>query len=669
MPIRRFGLSFEAAAPAASHPQRTDIACFVGAVARRRAAVPVTLLPEVLARWLEEADPALALLPLRSRRVDLQSASSLVSSLQDALAASLRAPSTVARVAQIVDAADGPALDALLAACRTLTPLPAPLVDGLAARGFRPGTHLDADPVAAWLRVQTLHDLPVPLDDFETFDALFAWDQRPVLALAPRAGDPQVCTALGAAVRAFFGEGGLRCYVVRSGDPAALLASASDRFGILSALDYGARRRARNGEGEPLPVRPEPIAGRRPQLRGLAPEFGSPVETLQGLAFDGEPQVPAQAADWCGLEHVYGLPDVSFVALPDLPDAVAYRLDEAVPPAPPAGTPAEVFSDCVESPREAPRLSARLIAPPRARDEGLRAWIALVRRALAVLDNNGRADHRRDVQLLASLPLAAPARGAPQPDDWLAWMARQGPASDWWSRSDELEDPRGEPFARLQVAAPWLVTRDSADCAGGLEAPEGTLAGVLARRALVAGAYRLAAFEPVRRYVSAEPLLNLSRATDQAVDTPAGPLALAERVCLIGPSARGPQLVSDVSFATLPLWRPGSVRRLVNVVVNAARRIGEDHAFEPNAEALWDRLRERLAGLGRELLAAGALSSDAGRRAFVVRCGRDTMTQADLDAGRLLAEIELVPAQPIVRITVVLALRDAQPLVSARQAA
>jgi len=52
-----------------------------------------------------------------------------------------------------------------------------------------------------------------------------------------------------------------------------------------------------------------------------------------------------------------------------------------------------------------------------------------------------------------------------------------------------------------------------------------------------------------------------------------------------------------------------------------------------------------------------------------VRCGRDTMTQADLDAGRLIAEIELAPAQPVLRIVVVLALRDTQPLASVRAAA
>ena len=99
-----------------------------------------------------------------------------------------------------------------------------------------------------------------------------------------------------------------------------------------------------------------------------------------------------------------------------------------------------------------------------------------------------------------------------------------------------------------------------------------------------------------------------------------------------------------------------------------ARRAGDDFAFEASGEPLWGRVRQRLGDLGRELLAAGALSPDQGP-AFVVRCGRDTMTQADLDNGRLVAEIELVPAQPVLRILVVLALRDGQPILALRAAA
>ncbi len=53
--MTRPGLSFELAPAPAAHPLRTDIALFVGTVARRRVAVPEAkpLLPPVLQHWLQ----------------------------------------------------------------------------------------------------------------------------------------------------------------------------------------------------------------------------------------------------------------------------------------------------------------------------------------------------------------------------------------------------------------------------------------------------------------------------------------------------------------------------------------------------------------------------------------------------------------------------------------
>lgn len=657
MPQRRMGLSFEVAPPRAVHPNRTDIACFIGTVARRRAPVPVQRMPELLARWLDSQDVAAPSLPLRSRRVDLRNATTLRSSLRQGLAGSADVQRIAARLLEVLDDVqqrEPDRLTALLAACRALTPVPAEILEDLRTRGFYPGGHLPTG-LEGWLRLQQLHDLPVVIEAFESFEALFAWEARPVLTLVPRTGDPRVATQLGTAVRAFFGEGGRRCYVVRSGDPVPLLASASERFGVVSGIDH----RARRAKDAPAKL----MTGHRPQLQGATAEFSAPIETLQSVTDEKPAPVSTDPVQWSGLDHVFGLPEVSMAVMPDLVDAVAYRLDNATPPAAPAGTPQEFFEECAEVPLQPARPAGREIAPPRAREEGLTAWIVLLRRALALLANDGRAFNRRDVQMLASLPLASPSRGAPKPDEWIAWMARQaGSDRPWWrTESESLEE-------RLQVAYPWLVTLQSADCAGGVEAPEGTLAGVLARNAMARGAYRSAAFLPVLRYVDAEPALNLTRAVQHADDTPAGPLAATDRLCLITPSPRGPVLLSDVTFTQQRLWRAGSVRRLINVVANAARRAGDDFAFEPGGEALWSDVRQRLGELGRELLAAGALNPDDGP-AFVVRCGRETMTQADIDNGRLIAEIEFVPAQPIVRIVVVLALRDAQPVVAMRAAA
>ena len=637
MPARRFGLSFEMLQPPAAHPNRTDIACFVGCVARRRARAPVQAMPEVLVRWLEDQVTIAPTLPLRTRRVDLTDAASLIRSLGQSLKAGGFADATIVRVTGAVEdaqARDGGALQALIDACRELEPVPVSIVEDLRLRDFRPGGHLTGNVLAAWLRIQQLRDLPVMLDAFDAFDALFAWDERPVLVTPPQGVDPPlVCTSLGAAVRAFFGEGGARCHVVRTADPAAVLATDVARFAVLGPLGL-----ARANET-------------------------APADVHDALGFDAP---DADPASWRGVQHVLGLAEVSFLCVPDLPDALAFRSDPE-PPTQPAAVPQRHFHECVEDPVPPAPPAGRFLGPPRLRDTSLNAWMQLVRRALATLGNRGKPFNRGDVQLVASLPLTVAGATAPTPDEWLAWMsASSGDASPWWSSADEID--HGEALAHLQAGYPWLVTRESADCPGGIEAPEGTLAGVLARNALARGAYRSAAFMPVVRYVDAEPRLNLTRAMDHTVDTPAGLLALAERICLIGPAPRGPQLHSDVTFATQAPSRPGPVRRLVNVVVNAARRTGEEHAFEPNGEPLWAEVRQRLDQLGRELAAAGALSSDVGARAFVVRCGRDTMTQSDVDAGRLVAEIELVPAQPIVRILVVLALRDALPI-GARAAA
>lgn len=561
---RPLGLSFELAPPSASQPNRTDIACFVGCVARR----------------------------------------------------------------------PGPVPDAV--------------IEDLRLRGFYPQGLLGLDAAAAASRLHRLLNLPVALETFEQFDALFAWDERPVRDGVRKAGEPLIVSALGAAVRAFFAEGGRKCYVVRSGDPTAVFDApeqhfAAVAFDLKSTLAAGLER---------VPV--------LPRMREAFP-----AGVLKANALVREP-VSTYAGDWQGIEQLYGLPDASFVCLPDVIGACAQGLPPIAPPAEVLAV-EEVFHECAEAaPREEMPIGRRL-APPRLGPVGLVSWVKLVQFALDTLDNGGRPFNRRDVQLIASLPLMGEGREMPTPDDLVTWLTRdvagddaQAPQARWNALADE----------RAQIGFPWLVTHDSPDCQGGVEAPEGSLVGLLARSSLLQGSYRLAAHQPSARVTDIFPRLDVGRATTHAVSTPMGDLALVERVCLLLPTARGPELVSDVTLARDPLLRPGSVRRLLNVVIAQARGIGEEVMFDPNGEALWSKVRARLSDLGRVLIAAGALSSDAGTRAFVVRCGRETMTQNDIDAGRLIAEVELVPAQPITRIVVVLAMRGALPVAAvARRAA
>jgi phage tail sheath protein FI len=103
-------------------------------------------------------------------------------------------------------------------------------------------------------------------------------------------------------------------------------------------------------------------------------------------------------------------------------------------------------------------------------------------------------------------------------------------------------------------------------------------------------------------------------------------------------------------------WRAGGVSRMLASLVRAARATGEAELFGANGPALWTRVRRHLESLLTEYWQEGGLGGTTLDDAFEVRCDRTTMTQADLDAGRMVARIVVLPAASVERITVVLAL-------------
>ncbi|MGA7488687.1 MAG: hypothetical protein WBW74_17340, partial [Xanthobacteraceae bacterium] len=83
-------------------------------------------------------------------------------------------------------------------------PLPQAVRDELAAAGWIAGP---------WQRgeeaIESALQLPIPVESWDVFDYLYAWDERPL-----RARGVTVCaTYLGAAVRSFFARGGRRALI------------------------------------------------------------------------------------------------------------------------------------------------------------------------------------------------------------------------------------------------------------------------------------------------------------------------------------------------------------------------------------------------------------------------------------------------------------------------
>ena len=408
----------------------------------------------------------------------------------------------------------------------------------------------------------------------------------------PGPGGMSLACTLARTVAAFFAEGGRKCYVVRVADPPAIGAARAARLALVDALS---------------PLRAVP------------------------------PIVAADPTSWRGLGQVLGVAEASMLLLPDLPELFAGEPEPLAEP-PLLPQPREVFAECAAAPVEVPPRRAASLEAPRFAAGHYEEWAARINEIAGFLRRNAP-----DVQLLAAVPLAQ--RGGDPRDEPPAVL------------SELLSTATGPgPLATsfVQLVYPWIAPRNVAATPEGIEPADGALSGVLARLALSRGTHRSATDELILSALDVVPALTLAQRSNVTPNDPRQRTFL-DRVASLGRTADGIQLLSDVTPAEDDAWRPGAVHRLVNVVIRAARRIGEDLVFESSGEQLWELVRERMTALLEVLREDGAFGGLSPADAYEVRCGRDTMTQADLDAGRVIATVALNPAAPLERITVTLA--------------
>jgi phage tail sheath protein FI len=68
--------------------------------------------------------------------------------------------------------------------------------------------------------------------------------------------------------------------------------------------------------------------------------------------------------------------------------------------------------------------------------------------------------------------------------------------------------------------------------------------------------------------------------------------------------------------------------------------------FEPNDEPLWIRVRQTIGNFLLTVWRTGALQGTKPDEAFFVKCDRTTMTQDDIDNGRLICLVGIAPVKP-----------------------
>ena len=68
--------------------------------------------------------------------------------------------------------------------------------------------------------------------------------------------------------------------------------------------------------------------------------------------------------------------------------------------------------------------------------------------------------------------------------------------------------------------------------------------------------------------------------------------------------------------------------------------------FEPNGEVLWGSVRRTIEEFLLTEFQNGALVGNKPEQAFFVKCDRTTMTQEDIDNGRLICVVGVAPLRP-----------------------
>lgn len=276
------------------------------------------------------------------------------------------------------------------------------------------------------------------------------------------------------------------------------------------------------------------------------------------------------------------------------------------------------------------------------------------------------AQLRREVQLISSVPLLYP--GLEESVSLLDLLHQHG------HLADELDPLQVESIEHTSIASafvqlgyPWLQTDNAWRLPQQLECPEGVITGMLANNALTRGTFRSAtAIEPVD-IIDVYPALSqheiYNTHSDPGDETSS--TALLDRVSIFSPTIDGIRLLSDVTTSNNNAYREASVSRLTALIIRASRLLGEEYIFETNGEGLWSRIKGHLTEMLGLLFQLGAFRGESTDQAFHVFCDRSTMTQNDLDAGRVIAQIQFLPTVSIETINVILNLVKTQgPAVS-----
>jgi phage tail sheath protein FI len=184
---------------------------------------------------------------------------------------------------------------------------------------------------------------------------------------------------------------------------------------------------------------------------------------------------------------------------------------------------------------------------------------------------------------------------------------------------------------------PWVRVLDPVTRAEINLPPSGFVAGIYARNDVNRAVYKAPANEVVNLAIGFETLLNKSQ---QDVLNPEG------INCFRFFEGRGFRLWGARTASSDPEWKYVNLRRYFAYLERSIDKGTQWAVFEPNGSQLWGNVRRTIEDFLFNEWQMGALLGDKPDKAFFVRCDRSTMTQNDLDNGRLVCLIGVAPIRP-----------------------
>lgn len=184
---------------------------------------------------------------------------------------------------------------------------------------------------------------------------------------------------------------------------------------------------------------------------------------------------------------------------------------------------------------------------------------------------------------------------------------------------------------------PWLKVIDPEAGVERLVPPGGHVTGIYARSDTERGVHKAPANEKVNGAVDLE--FQVTKG-EQDVLNPLG-----VNVIRAFPG-RGIRVWGARTLSSDALWKYVNVRRLFLYLEESIQDGTQWVVFEPNDIPLWARVRQSISQFLVGVWRSGALAGATPEEAFFVKCDRSTMTQDDIDNGRLICVIGVAPVKP-----------------------